>query len=65
MKSLICPSCGCIAHISDHLEELQNQALCEMCGGSTYIYDGDVEPFAFPGQEGDSGSEKKDSGTKN
>ncbi len=65
MKSLICPSCGCIAHISDHQEQLQNQALCEMCGSSPYVYDGNVEPFTFPGQEGDSDTEKKDSGSEN
>ena len=50
MKSLICPSCGCIAHIQDHQEEIKDRAICEMCGSSPYLYDEEIEPFAFPGQ---------------
>ena len=65
MKSLICPSCGCIAHISDSLKEIQNQALCEMCGSSTYVHDGDVDPFTFPGQKGGSDTEEDDGGSEN
>jgi len=49
MKSLICPNCGCIAHIpkrlEDHIKEHNN---CEMCGSGAYVYDGEVEPLSFP-----------------
>jgi hypothetical protein len=60
MKSLVCPSCGCIAHISDHMEQVKDYANCEMCGSSPYLYDGEVEPFTFPGQKDaeDADSEK-------
>lgn len=51
MKSLVCPSCGCIAHISDHMEQVKDYANCEMCGSSPYLYDGEVDPFTFPGQK--------------
>ncbi len=51
-KSLICPNCGCIGRVPEHMEQIiREQGLCEMCGSSTYIYDGEVEPFFFPGQE--------------
>jgi len=49
MKSLICPSCGCIAHIPERLEEyIKTHNICEMCGSGAYLYDGKVEPLSFP-----------------
>ena len=49
MKSLICPSCGCIAHIPERLEDhIKEHNNCEMCGSGAYVYDGEVEPLAFP-----------------
>jgi hypothetical protein len=54
MKSLICPYCGCIAHIPERLEEhIKEQSNCEMCGSGTYLYDGEEEPLSFPKENDD------------
>ena len=49
MKSQICPNCGCIGHIPERFIS-DKPATCEMCGMTTYLYDGEVDPFEFPGQ---------------
>ncbi len=48
MKSIICPNCGCIAHLPErHLPHIK-KTNCEMCGMETYLYDGEVDPLSFP-----------------
>ncbi|SPD73714.1 hypothetical protein PITCH_A1920053 [uncultured Desulfobacterium sp.] len=55
MKSQICPNCGCVGRVPERFISGSSTAKCEMCGTEIYLYDGDVDPFEFPGQKkGDS-----------
>jgi hypothetical protein len=33
------------------MEQVKDYANCEMCGSSPYVFDGEVDPFTFPGQK--------------
>ncbi|GEM_PF-5530315 len=50
MKSQICPNCGCVGHVPERFLSDTKPAVCEMCGMTIYLYDGEIEPFEFPGQ---------------